>query len=162
MARTGNTARRVGGSCRSGQSRRPIHFPAPVDSRRRAMNILRIVAWDLRRVGKDWMAAVWMLAMPLVMAFVFGSAMQTRGPQATWVPVINLDQHELSAIFIEQLRQEGYYIELNNPDSQADLKKNWPYGIVIPAGFGDAILKGQQVQISFVKGSAPQDKILEV
>jgi ABC-2 type transport system permease protein len=126
------------------------------------MNILRIVAWDLRRVGKDWMAAVWMLAMPLVMAFVFGSAMRNNGPQTTWVPVIDLDQHELSAIFIEQLRQDGYYIEIKSPESQQDLKKNWPYGIVIPAGFGDAVLKGQQVKISFVKGSAPQDKILQV
>ena len=40
------------------------------------MNVLRIAAADLKRVAKDRMAILWLLVMPLVMAYVFGSAMR--------------------------------------------------------------------------------------
>ena len=90
------------------------------------MNVLRIALGDLKRVAKDRMAILWLLAMPLVMAYVFGSAMRGGGPQATWIPVIDLDRHELSALFVDQLRQKDYWIELKGADAQPDLKTKWP------------------------------------
>ncbi|HXP63281.1 MAG TPA: ABC transporter permease, partial [Dongiaceae bacterium] len=126
------------------------------------MNVLRIALGDLRRVGKDRMAVLWLLVMPLLMAYVFGSAMRGGGPQSTWIPVINLDGHELSALFIDQLPEEGYYIDVKDASAQAELKNKWPYGVVIPPGFGDGILHGQPTKLSLVKGNAPPDKILEV
>lgn len=126
------------------------------------MNTLRIAWGDLKRVTKDRMALLWLLAMPLVMAYIFGSAMRGGGPQATWIPVINLDHHELSNLFIDQLRTEGYYIELKDASAQLELKNKWPYGLVIPSGFGEAILHGQQFKLPLVKGSSSSEKILEV
>jgi len=126
------------------------------------MKVLRIAAADLKRVAKDRMAILWLLVMPLVMAYVFGSAMRGGGAQATWIPVIDLDRQELSALFIEQLREEGYYIEVKDAAAQLELKTKWPYGVVIPPGFGEAILHGQQVKIPLVKGNGSPENILEV
>lgn len=126
------------------------------------MNLLRIIACDLKRVAKDRMALLWLLAMPLMMAYVFGSAMGGYDRQTTWIPVIDLDRNELSALFIEQLREEGYDIEVKDAAAQADLKLKWWYGIVIPQGFGEALLRGKQITLPLVKGNAPGDRFLEV
>ena len=126
------------------------------------MNVLRIVLFDLRRVAKDWRAALWLLAMPLAFAFIFGSASRGGGPQNTLIPVLDLDRSDLSGLFIEQLRGEGYWIDLKGAEDQAELKKNWPCGVVIPAGFGSKVLKGEGVKLTVVKGWDSAEKILEI
>jgi ABC-2 type transport system permease protein len=126
------------------------------------MKVLRIILGDLKRVAKDRMALMWMLAMPLIMAYVFGSAMRGGGPQSTWIPVIDQDRHELSALFVEQLREDGYYIEMMDTGTQEVLKTKWPYGVVIPHGFGEAILHGQSIKVPLVKGNGSPEKIMEV
>jgi ABC-2 type transport system permease protein len=126
------------------------------------MKVLRIAFADLKRVAKDRMALLWLLAMPLVMTYVFGSATRGSGPQATWIPVIDLDRQELSAFFVDQLREEGYWIELKDAAAQTELKTKWPYGVVIPAGFSEAILRGRQIKVPLVKGNGTPEKILEV
>jgi len=126
------------------------------------MNVLRIIGCDLKRVAKDRMALLWLLAMPLVMAYVFGSTLGGYDTQTTWIPVIDLDHHELSALFIDQLREEGYNIEVKDAGFQAELKRRWPYGIVLPAGFSEAILHGQQIKLPLVRGTTPSDRFLEV
>jgi ABC-type multidrug transport system permease subunit len=126
------------------------------------VNLLRIIACDLKRVAKDRMALLWLLAMPLVMAYVFGSAMGGYGSHSTWIPVINLDHHELSGLFIDQLREEGYDIEVRDAAAQAELKSKWWYGVVIPADFSEAILHGREIKIPLVKGNAPADRFMEV
>jgi ABC-2 type transport system permease protein len=126
------------------------------------MKVLRIAFADLKRVAKDRMALLWLLAMPLVMTYIFGSAMRGGGPQATWIPVIDLDRQELSAFFVDQLREDGYWIELKDAAAQTELKTKWPYGVVIPAGFSEAILHGRQIKVPLVKGNGTPEKILEV
>ncbi len=126
------------------------------------MIFLRLILNDLRRFLKDWQAALWLVALPLVFTYIFGSAMRAGGPQATWIPVIDLDHTDLSGLFVEQLRQEGYWIEMKGPESQNDLKNKWPYGVVIPAGFGDSILQGKPVEATLVKGGTSPDRLLEV
>ncbi len=126
------------------------------------MKVLRIAVGDLKRVAKDRMAILWLLAMPLVMTYVFGSAMRGYGPQATWIPVIDLDRQELSALFVDQLREDGYWIELKDASAQAELKTKWPYGVVIPPGFSESILHGRQVKVPLVKGNGTPEKILEL
>ena len=126
------------------------------------MKVLRIALGDLKRVAKDRMAILWLLAMPLVMTYVFGSAMRGYGPQATWIPVIDLDRQELSALFVDQLREDGYWIELKDASAQAELKTKWPYGVVIPPGFSESILHGRQVKVPLVKGNGTPEKILEL
>jgi ABC-2 type transport system permease protein len=126
------------------------------------MNVLRIALGDLKRVAKDWQATMWLLAMPLVFAYIFGSAMRGGGAQATWIPVVKLDHHELADMFIDQLREEGYWIEVKGAEAQLELKQKWPYGIVIPAGFGEALLEGKAVKLPLVKGEGAPEKFLEV
>jgi ABC-2 type transport system permease protein len=126
------------------------------------MRLLRIALGDLKRTAKDRMAFLWLLAMPLAMAYVFGSAMRGGSPQALWIPVIDLDRHELSACFVDQLRGEGYYLELKDPNDQTELKTKWPYGVVIPRGFGEAILHGRSIKVPLVKGHGTPEQILEV
>lgn len=126
------------------------------------MKMLRIVLFDLRRVAKDRLAVLWFFAMPLIMAYVFGSAMRGGGSQATWIPVIDLDHHELAALFIDQLRAEGYWIEIKDESALSELKNKWPYGIVIPYGFGASILEGHAIKIPLVKGEGTPERILEV
>ena len=126
------------------------------------MNIIRLALGDLKRFVKDWQAAMWLLAMPLMFAYIFGSAMHGGGPPATWIPVIDLDRSGLSELFVEQLRQPGYWIEMKGAEAQAQLKTKWPYGLVIPVGFGSAILEGKPVKVTLVKGQVAPDKLLEV
>jgi ABC-2 type transport system permease protein len=126
------------------------------------MNVLRIALGDLKRVAKDRMAILWLLLMPLAMAYVFGSALRGYRPQATWIPVIDLDGHELSALFVDQLRSEGYWIELLGAEYQHDLKTKWSCGVVIPKGFADAILHGRQITVPLVKGNGTPERTLAV
>jgi len=126
------------------------------------VNLIRIAIGDLKRVAKDKLALFWLLIMPLAMAYMFGTTMHGGGAQATWIPVIDLDCHELSALFIDQLRQEGYWIEVKNAAAQSDLKSKWPYGLVIQQGFGESILAGKKITVPLVKGNCAPDKLLEV
>ena len=68
--------------------------------------------------------------------------------------MVKLDHHELADLFIEQLREEGYWIEVKGAGAQQELKQKWPYGVVIPAGFGDTLLAGQAIKLPLVKGGA--------
>jgi ABC-2 type transport system permease protein len=126
------------------------------------VNILRLAWGDLRRFAKDWRAALWLIAMPLAFSYIFGSAARGGGEQAIWLPVIDLDGSALSEMFIQQLRQDGYTIDRKGADSQAELKARWPYGIVIPAGFGSSILQGKQVKATLIKGNASPERLLAV
>mgnify|MGYP001210684055 CR=1 FL=1 len=126
------------------------------------MNILRIALGDFKRLTKDRMALFWMLIMPLIFAAIFGSAFGRNGNPTTWIPVIDLDHSELSALFIDQLHQDGYSIDVKGAESQVELKKKWPYGIVIPKDFAATLLKGEAIKLTMVKGTGGADRILEV
>jgi ABC-2 type transport system permease protein len=126
------------------------------------VKFLHIAAHDLRRVAKDRMALVWLVAMPLIMAYIFGSAMRGGGPANTWIPLIDLDGHELSAVFVDQLREPGYDIDVRDAAAQTDLKTKWPYGVVIPPGFSESVLHGKQVTIPLVKANGSPERILDV
>ncbi len=52
------------------------------------MNVLRIAWTDVKWVGKDWQAVLWMLVMPLVLAFLLGSMFRSDLlSKNTWIPV---------------------------------------------------------------------------
>ena len=126
------------------------------------MNTLRIALWDLRRMAKDWQAALWLLVMPLLFAGIFGSAFRNNGPRDTWIPVIDLDHSELSDLFVAQLKQPGYWIDVKGPEDEPRLNNQWPYGIVVPKNFAKAILNGEAVKLTVTKGDASPENILQV
>jgi ABC-type multidrug transport system permease subunit len=76
--------------------------------------------------------------------------------------VIDLSGDDLSALFVDQLREDGYWIELKPAQSQAALKKSWPYGVVIPANFSDSVRQGKRIDLTLVKGNGAPDRLLEV
>jgi ABC-2 type transport system permease protein len=126
------------------------------------MNTCRIAWNDLRRLTKDWQAILWVGAMPLLFAFIFGSAFKSRGPSKTWIPVVDLDKSELSALLIPLLGAPDYWIETCGSERLQDLKERWPYGIVIPQGFSENVFQGKRVDLTVVKGNGSPEKILEI
>lgn len=116
------------------------------------MNILRIALTDLRLLLKEKITIFWMLILPLMITFLFGNMSGDPSKQTTWIPVVNLDGHELSTLFIEQLKAEGYNID---PRSATDEKyvKGWYRAVIIPATFSESLLTGERVDLTFVKGN---------
>jgi hypothetical protein len=105
---------------------------------------------------------LWALVMPLVLAFVFGHLFHYSPSPTTWIPVVDLDRSDLSGMFIQQMEGDGYWIAVTGGENEHYLKSDWPWGVVIPAGFGERILKGQTLKITVVNGRAPPEGILEV
>jgi ABC-2 type transport system permease protein len=126
------------------------------------MNVLRIAWRDAIWVAKDWQAFFWMLAMPLILAFLLGSILRFSISHSTWIPVVDLDNSELSRMFIEQMEGEQYTIAVMKPQDERFLKQGWRWGVVIPCAFGDRIVKGQRVTITVVKGQASPERIMDV
>ena len=126
------------------------------------MSVLHIAWWDVRRVAKDWRAFLWLLAMPLVFISIFGAAFRDRGPRSTWIPVVDLDRSGLSEIFVNLLRGEGYFIDVKGAANQRELKDRWPYGIVVPEGFQERVLRGERIDLTVVKGWGSAEQMLDV
>ena len=122
------------------------------------MKLFHIAAADLRRVGK--IAEALDLATPdaaLAMAYVFGKrAPARRGPGDD---VVSGHQpgstDELSSIFLDQLREDGYNVDLESPATQQDLKTKWPYGVVTPLRTSaPPFCAAESIKIPLIKGDA--------
>ncbi|MGC9327196.1 MAG: ABC transporter permease [Candidatus Hinthialibacter sp.] len=123
------------------------------------MNILRIAWWDLRRMLKDKMAVFWWLLMPLMFIYFFAKMMNSPQQVNTWIPIFNYDEHELSQIFIEQLKKEGFSIDVRKPGDEPYLQ-GWSRALIIPATFSADLLKGSRVHVSFLKGEGNSQNTL--
>jgi ABC-2 type transport system permease protein len=126
------------------------------------MSLIRIAWGDLRRISKDRRAVLWALVMPLVLAFVFGHLFHYGPSPTTWIPVVDLDRSDLSGLFIRQMEGDGYWIDVRGSQDEHRLKSNWPWGVVIPAGFGESILKGQKLKITVVNARTSPQGVLDV
>jgi ABC-2 type transport system permease protein len=126
------------------------------------MKLIRVAWGDLRRISKDRRAVLWALVMPLVLAFVFGHLFHYGPSPTTWIPVVDLDRSELSGLFIQQMEGDGYWIDVRGSQDERHLKNNWPWGVVIPAGFGKSVHQGQRLKITIVNGGASPEGVLEV
>lgn len=123
------------------------------------MNMLRIALCDIRRVLKDPMIVVWWLAMPLVFVLMFGSMVGDYTNRGVWLPIVNLDRHELSGIFIDQLRSDKYYIDVRSATEEINAK-NWPRAIILPATFSESILDGSPANFVFTEGDGEPDQLI--
>ncbi len=127
------------------------------------MSTLRIARGDLKWVSKDWQAVLWMLVMPLICAFILGSMFRNRPLQATWIPVVDLDRSPLSQLFIEQMTEEGYDLDVMGHEEEHHLQEgSWFYALAIPPKFGERILTGERVKITVVNKNGSPEQILEV
>jgi ABC-2 type transport system permease protein len=122
------------------------------------MNVLRIAVNDIRVVFKDRMILVWWLAMPLAFILMFSFVFRDRAG-GTWLPVFKLDNHELTALFIEQLRADKYWLDVKDANDEHFIK-DWPRAIVIPKGFAEDILNGRRVDLTLTQGQGNQEEYL--
>lgn len=125
------------------------------------MNVFRIAFWDTRRLFKDKQIYFWMIAFPMLFVFLFGSIVKFRSNEKTWVPVIDLDKHELATLFIDRLKDEQFNIDIRQPSDEHNLQY-WSRAIIIPATFSSDILAGNRADITFTKGQGNTDHTLLV
>ena len=88
------------------------------------MKILRIALNDLRIALKDKTVLLWWFAMPMIFILIFGSLFRAQEQHTTWIPVFNHDPHDLSQVFIETMREEGYAIDVRSA-TEEQYVKNW-------------------------------------
>ena len=125
------------------------------------MRLIHIACGDLRRVAKDRWAVVWMLVMPLIFAFILGSAVDYGSLWRTnWIPIVDLDDSELSKLFIKQMHGEGY--GPYTMDEHNIKEDRFACILVIPRGFGQKILKGENVKITFVNRKGSPKGVLDL
>lgn len=123
------------------------------------MNILRIALCDLRRMSKDRMAAVFMILMPMGFILLFGSIIQGFGPDRVWLPVFNFDGHELSELLIEELKGEGYSVDVRSAMDEQYVP-GWSRAVIVPATFSEDLLKGETARFTFVEGEGNTEQNL--
>jgi ABC-2 type transport system permease protein len=123
------------------------------------VNVLRIALNDMRVVLKDRLVLVRWLAMPLAFVLMFSFMVRDRTQDDTWLPVIQLDDHELADLLIEQLRAEKYRVEVKTAAEERSVK-DWPRAVIVPAAFSEDILAGRRVDLSLTKGAGGDEKIL--
>ncbi|RJP28585.1 MAG: ABC transporter permease [Candidatus Omnitrophota bacterium] len=125
------------------------------------MNILRITLFDLHRVAKDKLAVLWLLVLPLILTFAMGNVFSSSGPHTAWIHVFNHDQSPLSHLFVDQLEDEGFFIDKKPPEEEKNLKTWMNCGVIIPATFSHDIMNREPVRITYVKGNGNPEQILE-
>lgn len=123
------------------------------------MNCLRIAINDIRVVLKDRMVLFWWVALPVAFVFMFSFMFKDPSRQGTWIPVFRYDDHELAALFVEQLRTERYYID-EKPAADAHWIDDWSRALVIPAGFSTDILNGERVDLTLTQGQGSAERFL--
>lgn len=120
------------------------------------MNAFHIAWWDLVRVTKDKSAPLWLFVMPIIFIFFIGN-MMGQGDRTLWVPVIDLDNSDLSEQFVNELRTEGFYVDVRAATEEPWVRE-WVCSIVIPATFSENILAGEEARIDFVEKRGQQDR----
>lgn len=123
------------------------------------INILRIAFNDVFRITKDKMTIIWVLIMPMVFVYLFGSIMNDPSQMKVWLPVFNHDEHELASLYVEQLKDDKFNIDIRSATDEQWVKY-WSRAVIIPATFSEDILRGEKVDIEFVKGKGNFEQTL--
>jgi len=123
------------------------------------MNVLRIALNDMRVMLKDRMVLVWWFAMPLGFVFILSFMVGDYTQDSTWLPVFQYDDHELADLLIEELRGDGYWIDLK-PVEDEHWIDDWSRALVIPADFSDRILRGERIDLILTKGKGRPEKFM--
>jgi ABC-type multidrug transport system permease subunit len=109
-------------------------------------NIAVIAIHDLRQTVTDRGAVMWMIFLPMVFAVFFGLVMSGGSSPANATAslvVVDSDRSVVSEALINELEGEGVAITELTPEERA-ATENIARTLVIPEGFGEAVLSGQQ------------------
>lgn len=114
------------------------------------MRYILILAWQsIRQVLSDRTAALWMVVMPLVYIFVFGSAFRGGNDPAqsrAYIAVWNQDQGALGQRFMHHLESENLRIDTLTAAPAPSVLR----AVTIPDSFSRRLSQSQPVSISFV------------
>lgn len=125
------------------------------------MRFLDVTQKDLIQITRDWRAAAFLLAAPILFTVLMGimlGGLNTGGAEDARLPVGVLDRDGglLGAEFAALLGQSGELraVELAESDS-SDLEQKVQDGglaaaVVIPAGYSDAILSGEEARMEWI------------
>jgi ABC-2 type transport system permease protein len=112
-----------------------------------AGNVLTIALHDLRLTATDRSAVLWMVLLPIVFATFFGIVMGGDGSSAqpaASLTVVDHDRSPVSRMLIEELEGEGVHITELSADERVSAENAPARTLVIPPGFGDGVLAGNQ------------------
>ena len=122
--------------------------------------ILTIAFLYLKTTYASRTTLIFSLAMPLLFTFVLGQAMQAgfeQEPSTSWpLAVVDEDQSELSQKFIARLESNATVevemtareTALASLEDEGD-ETSFAAAVIIPAGFGDAVSRGDAVALDF-------------
>ncbi len=116
--------------------------------------IWKLALNDLRLTLRDRPAFIWMLAMPLAMMWLFGSMGEggTRKSKIS-IRVANHDSGWLAAALVDELRDTTVELDVSPSGSATSSADSAPVRtLVIPAGFTQGVLAGQQQILRLEKG----------
>ena len=106
--------------------------------------MITIIYGRLLNLKRNWLPYAFMIALPLVLMFVFGFVMGNED-SGIMLPIADLDETEQSAILVEELENLGAYnIKLMDEEGlrQMVMENGAEAGLIIPRGFGERIMKG--------------------
>ena len=124
------------------------------------MNSLRIALCDLRRILKDRMMIIWTILMPIGFVYLFGN-LTASTQYKTWLPIFNHDPHELSRLFIDQLKADDFSIDVRAATDEIYVG-GWSRALIIPATFSEELLDGKKTWFTLTKGSGDEERTLAV
>jgi ABC-2 type transport system permease protein len=107
--------------------------------------MLTIIYGRLLNLKHNWLPYAFMIALPLILMFVFGAVM--GGAEAGInLPIADLDQTAHSMELVKQLKGLGTY-NINITDAQnlkeTVIENGAEAGLIIPRGFGEGIAQGK-------------------
>ncbi len=114
--------------------------------------VWRLALNDLRLTMRDRSSFVWMLLMPVAMMWFFGNlgGGANQGPPQVSLGVVSHDDGWLARAVIEELRGEQVNLREMTPD-EAAVADDKVRTLVIPAGFTDQVLSGEQQTLRLEK-----------
>ena len=107
--------------------------------------MITIIYGRLLNLKRNWLPYAFMIALPLMLVFVFGPVMGTEDP-GIMLPIADLDGSMHSAALVEELKGLGTYnIKLTD---EADLRQTVmengaDAGLIIPRSFSESIMHGK-------------------
>jgi len=121
--------------------------------------ILLLARNDLRLTFRDKSSVIWMLMLPLAMMWFFGGVFENTGineqPRIS-LSVVNYDDGWLSGAFIEDLESDKINLRVFTPKEAADATDK-VRTLVIPAGFTEQVLAGEQQELRLEKEPGASD-----
>ncbi len=113
------------------------------------MSWLRITILNLKIFSADKAAVFWLVLMPLIFVYVFGMAFRPRENTTTGISIADYDGGRLAKVLVDELEAPGFFIHKLKPEDRDNVENLWRT-VVIPKGFTQEVLAGNEMELYFV------------